>query len=116
MSDKRRTKTKKKTAQLSTGLRAADDKARVAPNAVKRGPTAEPVVLPDEEDVKDKPLPPSPAPLNIESDAISLEGNSAQVSFFITKSQKIQLRELGFSEDQIAKMKPAEAHSILGLT
>lgn len=116
MSDKRRTKTKKKTAQLSTGLGDADDKARVAPNALKRGPTTGPIVLPDEDDVKDKPLPPSPAPLKIESDAILLEGNSAQVSFFITKSQKIQLRELGYSEDQIAKMKPAEAHSILGLT
>jgi hypothetical protein len=38
-----------------------------------------------------------------------------QVSFFITRAQKAQLRERGYSEDQIAQMKPAEAHRILGL-
>jgi hypothetical protein len=40
---------------------------------------------------------------------------AAQVSFFITQAQKTQLRERGYSDDQIAKMKPAEAHRILGL-
>jgi hypothetical protein len=39
----------------------------------------------------------------------------AQVSFFITQAQKAQLREKGYSDDQIAQMKPAEAHRILGL-
>ncbi len=38
-----------------------------------------------------------------------------QVSFFITNAQKAQLRERGHSEEEIAKMKPAEAHQILGL-
>jgi hypothetical protein len=42
------------------------------------------------------------------------EGN-AQVSFFITKAQKVQLRERGHSDEEIAKMRPAEAHQILGL-
>jgi hypothetical protein len=39
----------------------------------------------------------------------------AQVSFFITQAQKAELREKGYSDDQIAQMKPAEAHRILGL-
>ena len=39
----------------------------------------------------------------------------AQVSFFVTKAQKAQLREKGYSDDQIAKMKPAEAHKTLGI-
>jgi hypothetical protein len=43
------------------------------------------------------------------------ENRSSQVSFFITNSQKVQLRERGYSDDDIAKMKPAEAHKILGL-
>ena len=47
--------------------------------------------------------------------ATVVEDNKAQVSFFITKSQKVQLRERGYSETDIAKMKPAEAHRILGL-
>jgi hypothetical protein len=38
-----------------------------------------------------------------------------QISFFITNSRKAELRERGFSEDDIAKMKAAEAHKILGL-
>jgi hypothetical protein len=41
--------------------------------------------------------------------------SNAQVSFSITKSQKAQLRERGHSDEKIAKMKPAEAHKILGL-
>ena len=39
----------------------------------------------------------------------------AKVSFFITQAQKVELRERGYSDDQIAQMKPAEAHQILGL-
>jgi hypothetical protein len=39
----------------------------------------------------------------------------AQVSFFITQAQKAQLRAKGYSDTQIAQMKPAEAHKILGL-
>ena len=39
----------------------------------------------------------------------------AQVSFFITQAKKVQFRERGYSDDQIAEMKPADAHRILGL-
>ena len=46
--------------------------------------------------------PPSPAP-------------KQGVPFFITQSQKVRLREQGYSDEQIAKMKPTEAHQILGL-
>jgi hypothetical protein len=58
---------------------------------------------------------PEPIPAKVVPDATPLEDKKAQVSFFITKSQKAQLRERGFSEDDIAKMKPGEAHKILGL-
>ena len=37
------------------------------------------------------------------------------VSFFITQAQKTSLREQGYSDEQITKMKPTEAHRILGL-
>jgi hypothetical protein len=46
--------------------------------------------------------PPSPAPK---------QGGS----FFITQAQKTSLREQGYSDEQITKMKPTEAHRILGL-
>ncbi len=38
------------------------------------------------------------------------------VSFFITKAQRATLREQGYTDEQIAKMKPADAHKILGIT
>jgi hypothetical protein len=41
--------------------------------------------------------------------------SEAQVSFMITKAQRSKLEGLGYTDDQIAKMKPAEAHSILGI-
>ena len=37
------------------------------------------------------------------------------VSFFITKTQKGELRRLGYSEEQIREMKPEDAHRALGL-
>jgi len=37
------------------------------------------------------------------------------VSFFITQAQRAELRERGYSDDDIAQMKPADAHRILGL-
>jgi len=39
--------------------------------------------------------------------------NNAQVSFMITQAQHSKLEELGYTDGQIAKMKPAEAHGIL---
>jgi hypothetical protein len=41
--------------------------------------------------------------------------NEAQVSFMITKAQRSKLEGLGYPDDQIAKMEPAEAHNILGI-
>ena len=41
--------------------------------------------------------------------------NGAQVSFMITRAQRSKLVGLGYTDEQIDKMKPAEAHSILGL-
>jgi hypothetical protein len=47
--------------------------------------------------------------------AVRSSARGAQLSFFITKAQKAKLRERGYSDDQIAQMKPVEAHKILGL-
>ena len=48
----------------------------------------------------------------------SMEANKeagAGMSFFITKTQKGELRRLGYSEEQIREMKPEDAHRALGL-
>jgi cytoskeletal protein CcmA (bactofilin family) len=45
----------------------------------------------------------------------SHETNETRVSFFITQTQRAELRERGYSDDDIAQMKPADAHRILGL-
>lgn len=37
------------------------------------------------------------------------------MSFFITKAQKAELRQRGYSEEQIREMKPEDAHRALGL-
>ena len=37
------------------------------------------------------------------------------MSFFITKTQKAELRRRGYSEEQIREMKPEDAHRALGL-
>jgi hypothetical protein len=41
--------------------------------------------------------------------------NGAQVSFMITRAQRSKLVGLGYTDAQIDKMKPAEAHTILGV-
>lgn len=40
---------------------------------------------------------------------------SAGVSLMITRQQKADLREQGYSDEQIRDMKPTEAHRVLGL-
>jgi hypothetical protein len=40
----------------------------------------------------------------------------ASVSLMITQAQKEQLRERGFTDEQVRDMKPEEAHRVLGLT
>ncbi len=52
---------------------------------------------------------------NVEHATEAPPSHEAQVSFFITQAQKAQLRARGYSDDEIAQMKPAEAHHILGL-
>jgi hypothetical protein len=37
------------------------------------------------------------------------------ISFIITKAQKAELRQRGFTEEQIREMKPQDAHRALGL-
>jgi hypothetical protein len=41
--------------------------------------------------------------------------NVARVAFMITNAQKVKLREKGYDDSQIGKMKPEEAHKILGV-
>lgn len=46
----------------------------------------------------------------------STEGrNSGGVSFFVTQAQKDQLRERGYTDEQIREMKPEDAHRALGI-
>jgi hypothetical protein len=37
------------------------------------------------------------------------------ISFIITKAQKTELRQRGYTEEQIREMKPEDAHRALGL-
>jgi hypothetical protein len=48
-------------------------------------------------------------------DAATPPSTGAEVSFFITRAQKALLRKMGYSDEQIAQMKPAEAHRILAI-
>jgi hypothetical protein len=43
------------------------------------------------------------------------KGTEAGMSFIITKAQKDELRQRGYSEEQIREMKPEDAHRALGL-
>jgi hypothetical protein len=43
-------------------------------------------------------------------------GKVASVGFMITNAQKAKLREQGRTDEEIAKMRPDEAHKILGLS
>ena len=47
------------------------------------------------------------------TDVSNQTSDHAQVSFFITNAQKSDLRKQGYSDDEIAKMKPADAHKLL---
>jgi hypothetical protein len=60
---------------------------------------------------------------DLDSDTVGSTGgledappDKAQVSFFITNAQKVELRKQGYSDDDIAKLKPAEAHKLLKIT
>jgi len=43
------------------------------------------------------------------------ESEKTGISFMITQQEKIRLRELGYSDEEIRDMKPEEAHRALGL-
>jgi hypothetical protein len=60
-------------------------------------------------------LSPAPVPNKIEPDPTPAEDDKARLSFFVTNLQKAQLRDLGYSDNDIAMMKPAHVHRILGL-
>ena len=46
----------------------------------------------------------------------STEGRNGEgVSFFVTQAQKDQLRERGYTDEQIREMKPEDAHRALGI-
>jgi hypothetical protein len=47
--------------------------------------------------------------------AVGQPNSVTGVSFLITQTQKLQLRELGIRDEVIRNMKPDEAHRILGL-
>jgi len=42
-------------------------------------------------------------------------GQHASVSLIITQAQKEQLRERGYTDEEIREMKPQDAHRVLGL-
>ena len=60
-------------------------------------------------------LSPGPVSATVVPNATPTEANTIQFPFFITNSQKAQLRHRGYSDDEIAKMMPDKAHEILGL-
>jgi hypothetical protein len=57
----------------------------------------------------------SALPTKASAEKADADDKVARVSMFITNSQKAQLPERGHSDEEIALMKPAEAHRILGL-
>ena len=59
------------------------------------------------------PLDTSDVPAVGESEKFQVKG--AQVPFMITQSQKQALRKMGFDDDQISNMTPAQAHRLLGV-
>ena len=64
--------------------------------------------------------PPDPPDMELHAqrtfDAATTEHEAGTgMSFFITKAQKAELRQRGYSEEQILEMKPEDAHRALGL-
>ena len=57
----------------------------------------------------------SPADSNAKDATVQSPGKVARVPFMITQAQKAQLREKGYTDEQIGKMKPADAHNALGI-
>jgi hypothetical protein len=51
----------------------------------------------------------------VEGHDVHIDEEKAGVSLMITQEQKAALRERGHDDDQIREMKPADAHSVLGI-
>jgi len=79
-------------------------------------PSTEPVQEPEPMKTAPSPLESKkPTEVGNHTGSANADDKSAAVSFFITKAQKVKLREKGYDDEQIATMKPDEAHRILGL-
>jgi hypothetical protein len=66
--------------------------------------------------LRTKPVAPPTPQSNVQDAAAAAPvSSSPQVSFFITHAQKAQLRDRGYTDEEIAQMKPAQAHKILGV-
>ena len=91
---------------------AEEERADVAGQPVE-APEMTAVDGPEEIEPDEQPMSES-EPAKLEPAPTFSEDKKAQVSLFITNSQKQQLRERGYSDSDIAKMRPAEADKILG--
>ena len=58
---------------------------------------------------------PKEDPSNPAAESAHTDEEKAGVSLMITQEQKAALRERGHDDDQIREMKPADAHSVLGI-
>ena len=58
---------------------------------------------------------PKEDPSNPAAESARTDEEKAGVSLMITQEQKAALRERGHDDDQIREMKPADAHSVLGI-
>ncbi len=70
--------------------------------------------MPDEDDI-DLPSETGSEPTADPAPPPDAEQHSSSVSLMITRRQKQDLRDLGFTEGEIREMTPAEAHAHLGL-
>ncbi|MGC2411158.1 MAG: hypothetical protein WA459_00465 [Stellaceae bacterium] len=93
-------------------LQFADPHGGAAQGGMHRSPGDEPApsvstLSPDRPTPSDYLLPEKVQP--------NAKAPQAGVSLMITRRQKADLRELGYSDDQIRDMKPKEVHRVLGL-
>jgi hypothetical protein len=61
--------------------------------------------------LQNEPLSPKPVSATVELNATTMDDKKVRLS----NSEKAQLRQAGWSDDDIAKMKPEEVRKILGL-
>lgn len=71
--------------------------------------------MPDDDDLTRAPETGPEAPAGADPPSSRPAAPSSAVSLMITRRQKLDLRGLGFSDNQIRDMTPAEAHAHLGL-